>query len=92
MLGNRTDLYIFQGGLDIGIHYCTKVILSQVGLFRDTVGPDFLFMDVNATTHSTVAVPELLKTKYIYRLFWAITYTDQNRIRAGPTRGMFDFK
>ncbi|GFT25853.1 transposable element Tcb2 transposase [Trichonephila clavipes] len=32
-------------------------------LFRDAIGPDFIFMDDNARSHRTLAVEELLETR-----------------------------
>ena len=80
MLGTRTDLHIFQGGSVTGARYCTEVLLPYVRLFRGDMGPEFIFMDDNATPHRTVAVTELLESEDIAHMEWPARSPDFNPI------------
>ncbi len=68
MLGSRTNLHIFQEGSVTHICYCTEILLLYARLFRDAMGPQFLFLDDNATSHRTEVVAELLESKDIQQL------------------------
>ena len=85
MLGTRTDLHIFQGGSVTGARYCTEVLLPYVRLFRGAMGPEFIFMDDNATPHRTVAVTELLESEDIAHMEWLARSPDFN-----PTEHVWD--
>ncbi|GFX31985.1 transposable element Tcb2 transposase [Trichonephila clavipes] len=63
MLGSRTDLHIFDAGSVNGTHYCNKLLLPYVRLFRGAMGLQFLFMDDNAPCHRTVAAKQLLESR-----------------------------
>ncbi|GFU95289.1 transposable element Tcb2 transposase [Trichonephila clavipes] len=68
MLNGRTELHIFDKGSVIGNRYCEEVLLPHMRLFRDAIGPDFIFMDDNARPHRTLAVEELLESEDITRM------------------------
>ncbi|GFV99804.1 transposable element Tc1 transposase [Trichonephila clavipes] len=57
MLGSRTDLHIFDAGS------VNEILLPYVRLFRGAMGLQFLFMDVNAPRHRTVAAEQLLESR-----------------------------
>ncbi|GFS58531.1 transposable element Tcb1 transposase [Trichonephila clavipes] len=67
MLGSRTDLHIFDAGSVNGTRYCNEILLPYVRLFRGAMGLQFLFMDVNAPCHRTVAAEQLLESDDIER-------------------------
>lgn len=54
---------VFQADSVSGVCYCTKILLTQVYLFRSAVNPDFLHD--NPTTHFTLAVVEFLQSEDI---------------------------
>ncbi|GFW63499.1 transposable element Tcb2 transposase [Trichonephila clavipes] len=68
MLNGQTELHIFDRGSVIGDRYCEEVPLHHALLFRDAIGPDFIFMDDNARPHRTLAVEELLESEDITRM------------------------
>ncbi|GFX95840.1 transposable element Tcb2 transposase [Trichonephila clavipes] len=68
MLNGRTEHYIFNRGSVIGDRYCEEVLLPYVRLFRDDIGPDFIFIDDNARPHRILAVEELLEGEDITRM------------------------
>ncbi|GFW98789.1 transposable element Tcb1 transposase [Trichonephila clavipes] len=80
MLKGRTELHIFDRGSVIGDRYCEKVLLSHLHLFREAIGPDFIFMDDNARPHRTLAVEELLESEDITRMDWPAYSSDLNPI------------
>ncbi|GFT86108.1 transposable element Tcb2 transposase [Trichonephila clavipes] len=61
MLGSRTDIHIFDAGSVNGTRYCNEILLPYVRLFRGAMGLQFLFIDVNAPCHRTVAAEQLLE-------------------------------
>ncbi|GFW37482.1 transposable element Tcb1 transposase [Trichonephila clavipes] len=63
MLGNRTDLHIFDAGSVNGTRYCNEILLPYVRLFRGAMGLQFLFMGDNAPCHRTVAAEQLLESR-----------------------------
>ncbi|GFW02707.1 transposable element Tcb1 transposase [Trichonephila clavipes] len=63
MLGNHTDLHIFDAGSFNGTRYCNEILLPYVRLFRDAMGLQFLLMDDNAPCHRTVAAEQLLESR-----------------------------
>ncbi|GFU84655.1 transposable element Tcb2 transposase [Trichonephila clavipes] len=67
MLGSRTYLHIFDAGSVNGTRYCNEILLPYVRLFRGAMGLQFLFMDVNAPCHHTVAAEQLLESENIER-------------------------
>ncbi|GFV49760.1 transposable element Tcb2 transposase [Trichonephila clavipes] len=80
MLNRRTGLHIFDRGSVIGHRCCEKVLLPHVLLFRDAIGPDFIFMDDNARPHRTLVVEELLEIEDIIRMDWLAYSPDLNPI------------
>ncbi|GFV43156.1 transposable element Tc1 transposase [Trichonephila clavipes] len=80
MLGNRTDLHIFDAGSVNGTRYCNKILLPYVRLFRGAMGLQFLFMDDNAPCHRTVAAEQLLESEDIERRDWPARSPDLNPI------------
>jgi len=82
MLDCRTDFHIFEECSDTRDHYCKEILLSYVRLFRDAVGPQFLFMDGNAKAYR-ISVEELLNGKAIeLRLLdWQARSSDLNPIK-----------
>ncbi|GFV28029.1 transposable element Tc1 transposase [Trichonephila clavipes] len=70
MLGSRTDLHIFDAGSVNGTRYCNEILLPYLRLFRGAMGLQFLFMDVNAPCHRTVAAEQLLESEDIERMDW----------------------
>ncbi|GFV27915.1 transposable element Tcb1 transposase [Trichonephila clavipes] len=80
MLGNRTDLHIFDAGSVNGTRYCKGILLPYVRLFRGAMGLHYLFMDDNAPCHRTVAVEQLLESEDIERMDWPTGSPDLNPI------------
>ncbi|GFY04143.1 transposable element Tcb2 transposase [Trichonephila clavipes] len=80
MLNGRTELHIFDRGSVTGDRYYDEVLLLHVRLFRGAIGTDFIFMDDNARPHRTLAVEELLESKYITRMDWPAYSPDLNSI------------
>ncbi|GFU49556.1 transposable element Tcb2 transposase [Trichonephila clavipes] len=80
MLGNRTDLHIFDAGSVNGTRYCNEILLPYVRLFRGAMGLQFLFMDDNAPCHRTVAAEQLLESEDIERMDWPAGSSDLNLI------------
>ncbi|GFS78105.1 transposable element Tcb2 transposase [Trichonephila clavipes] len=80
MLGNRTDLHIFNAGSVNGTRYCNEILLPYVRLFRGAMGLQFLFMDDNAPCHRTVAAEQLLESEDIERMDWTARSPDLNPI------------
>ncbi|GFV83448.1 transposable element Tc3 transposase [Trichonephila clavipes] len=80
MLGNRTDLHIFDAGSVNGTRYCNEILLPYVRLFRGAMGLQFLFMDDNASCHRTVAAEQLLESEDIERMDWPARSPDLNPI------------
>ncbi|GFV48042.1 transposable element Tcb2 transposase [Trichonephila clavipes] len=86
MLGSRTDLHIFDAGSVNGTRYCNEILLPYVRLFRGAIGLQFLFMDVNAPCHRTVAAEQLLESEDIERMDWPARYPDLH-----PIEHVWDF-
>ncbi|GFU16241.1 transposable element Tcb2 transposase [Trichonephila clavipes] len=80
MLGNRTDLDIFDAGSVNGTRYCNEILLPYVRLFRGAMGLQLLFMDDNAPSHRTVAAKQLLESEDIERMDWPARSPDLNPI------------
>ncbi|GFS73957.1 transposable element Tcb2 transposase [Trichonephila clavipes] len=80
MLGSRTDLHIFDAGSVNGTRYCNEILLPYVRLFRGAMGPQFLFMDDNASCHRAVAAEQLLESENIERMDWPARSPDLNPI------------
>ncbi|GFV44625.1 transposable element Tcb2 transposase [Trichonephila clavipes] len=68
MLNGRTEFHIFDRGSVIGDRYCEEVLLPHVRLLRGAIGPDFIFIDVNARPHRTLTFEELLESEDITRM------------------------
>ncbi|GFY11466.1 transposable element Tcb2 transposase [Trichonephila clavipes] len=80
MLGNRTDLHIFDAGSVNGTRYSNEILLPYVRPFRGAMGLQFLFMDDNAPCHRTVAAEQLLESEDIERMDWPARSPDLNPI------------
>ncbi|GFV26990.1 transposable element Tcb2 transposase [Trichonephila clavipes] len=80
MLNGRTELHIFDRGSVTGDCYWEEVLLPHVRLFRDAIGPDFIFMDDNARLHRTLAIEKLLESEDITRMDWSAYSPDLNPI------------
>ncbi|GFX64962.1 transposable element Tcb2 transposase [Trichonephila clavipes] len=80
MLGNRTDLHIFDAGSVNGTRYCNEILLPYVRLFRGAMGLQFLLMDDNAPCHRIVAAEQLLESEDIERMDWPARSPDLNSI------------
>ncbi|GFV77445.1 transposable element Tcb2 transposase [Trichonephila clavipes] len=80
MLGSRTDPHIFDAGSVNGTRYCNEILLPYVRLFIGAMGLQFLFMDVNAPCHRTVAAEQLLESDDIERMDWLARSPDLNPI------------
>ncbi|GFV20858.1 transposable element Tc1 transposase [Trichonephila clavipes] len=80
MLGNRTDLHIFDAGSANGNRSCNEILLPYVRLFRNAMGLQFLFMDDNAPCHRTVAAEQLSESEDIARMHWPARSPDLNPI------------
>ncbi|GFS62043.1 transposable element Tc1 transposase [Trichonephila clavipes] len=80
MLNGRTELHIFDRGSVTGDRYCEEVLLPLVRLFRNAIGPDFIFMDGNARSHRILAVEEVLESEDILRMDWPAYSPDLNPI------------
>ncbi|GFU14781.1 transposable element Tcb1 transposase [Trichonephila clavipes] len=64
----RTELHIFDRGSVTGDRFCEEVLLPHVRLFRNAIGPDFIFMDGNERPRWNLAVEELLEREDITRM------------------------
>ncbi|GFW86799.1 transposable element Tc1 transposase [Trichonephila clavipes] len=80
MLNVQTELQTIDRGSVIWDLYCEEVLLPHVRLFRDAIGPDFIFMDDNARPPRTLAVEELLESEDITRMDWPAYSPDLNPI------------
>lgn len=60
MHNDITPLHIFDGSKVTSERYCIKILLDNVRLLRGAVGPDFLFMKVNARQHRTTLMHDTL--------------------------------
>ncbi|GFX96792.1 transposable element Tcb2 transposase [Trichonephila clavipes] len=79
-LNGRTELHILDRGSVTEDSYCDEVLLPHVRLFRDAIGPHFIFMEPNAWPHRILAVEELLESEDITRMDWPATSPDLNLI------------
>ncbi|GFV79055.1 transposable element Tc1 transposase [Trichonephila clavipes] len=80
MLNGRTEGHIIDRGYVIVDRYCEEVLLPHVRLFRDAIGPDFIFIYDNARPHRTLTVEELLESEHITRMDWPAYSPDLNSI------------
>ncbi|GFU51729.1 transposable element Tcb2 transposase [Trichonephila clavipes] len=80
MINGRTCLLVVANGTMTGQRYIDEVLLPHVRLFRGAVGDKFVFMDVNATCHRTLAVQDCLDSEGIQRLVWPARSPDLNPI------------
>ena len=60
MQDTRTPLHVFDNGSMNAQRCRQEVVEPYVRLFRDAVGPEFLFMDDNAGEHRALMVGEHL--------------------------------
>ncbi|GFW01886.1 transposable element Tcb2 transposase [Trichonephila clavipes] len=86
MLGSLTDLHIFDACSVNGTRYCNGILLPYVRLFRGAMGPQFLFMDDNASCHRTVASEQLLESEDVERMDRPARSPDFN-----PIKHVWDF-
>ena len=80
MLDGRNDLHIFDKGSVTGKRCKNEVLEPTVRLFRGAVGPDFLFMDDNATPHRAVLVYHFRESEDIKVMQWPPNSPDLNPI------------
>ncbi|GFT61371.1 transposable element Tcb2 transposase [Trichonephila clavipes] len=80
MINGRTRLHVGANGTMTSQRYIDEVLLPHVRLFRGAVGDKFVFMDDNATSHRTLAVPDCLDSEGIQRLVWPARSRDLNPI------------
>ncbi|GFV32269.1 transposable element Tcb2 transposase [Trichonephila clavipes] len=80
MIDGRTDLHFFDTGSVTAQRYRDKVLEPYVRLFRGAVGPDFIFMDDNASCHRAVLIDDFLETENIQRMSWPANSPDLNPI------------
>ncbi|GFV32681.1 transposable element Tcb2 transposase [Trichonephila clavipes] len=73
MINCRTHLHVVANGTMACQRYMDEVLLPHVRLFCGAVGDKFVFMDVNATCHRTLAVQDCLDSENIQRLVWPHT-------------------
>ncbi|GFW41273.1 transposable element Tcb2 transposase [Trichonephila clavipes] len=80
MINGRTRLHVVANGTMKVKRYIDEVLLPHVRLFRGAVGDKFVFMNVNATCHRTLAVQDCLDREGIQRLVWPARSPDLNPI------------
>ncbi|GFY12443.1 transposable element Tcb2 transposase [Trichonephila clavipes] len=68
MMDDRTDLHFFDTGSVTAQRYRDEVLKTYVRLFRNAVGPDFIFMDDNAPCHRAGLIDDFLETVNIQRM------------------------
>ncbi|GFW66308.1 transposable element Tcb2 transposase [Trichonephila clavipes] len=68
MMDGHTGLHFFDTGSVTAQRYRNEVLEPYVRLFRDSVGPDFIFMDDNAPCHRAVLIYDFLETENIQRM------------------------
>ncbi|GFV88788.1 transposable element Tc3 transposase [Trichonephila clavipes] len=76
----HTDLHFFDTGSVTAQRYRDEVLDPYVHMFRDAVGPDFIFMDDNAPSHQAVLIDDFLETENIPRMSWPANSADLNPI------------
>lgn len=80
MLGGRTSLYVLDRGTLNAQRYRDEILEPYVRLFRGAIGPEFIFMDDNATSHRAQLVDEYLESEGIRRMEWPARSPDLNPI------------
>ncbi|GFX26855.1 transposable element Tcb2 transposase [Trichonephila clavipes] len=78
--GRPHDLHFFDTGSVTAQRYRDEVLEPYVHLFRDAVGPDFIFMDDNAPYHRAVLIDDFLETQNIQCMSWPANFPDLNPI------------
>lgn len=86
VLGNHTNLHIFQEDSVSSTHYCDEILLTHMRLFRDTEGLDFLFMDDIAPRHHTDTVEGILESECIQCINWLA-----RSLRLSPIEHMWNY-
>ena len=80
MQDTHTPLHVFDNGPVNAQRYRQEVLEPYVRLFRDAVGPEFIFMDDNARAYRVLMVDEYLGNEDIQRIAWQANFSDLNRI------------
>ena len=80
MQDTRTPLHVLDTGSVNAQRYRQEILEPYVRLFRDAVGPQFIFMDDNARLHKVRLVEDYLESEDIHRMDWPAKSPDLNPI------------
>ncbi|GFU42073.1 transposable element Tc3 transposase [Trichonephila clavipes] len=79
--GRRHRPPFFDTGSVTAQRYTNEVPEPYVRLLRGAVGPDFIFMNDNASCHQAVLIDDFLETENTQRMSWPANSSDLNPIK-----------
>ena len=78
MFNGLSDMCIFDCGTVNVQRYRDEILEPHMRLFRDAVGPHFIFMDDNARSHRAHLLDDCLEREDIQHMDWPVMSLDMN--------------